>query len=197
MYRYYKGKKSTLSIYVGRYLARHIKWIKGNEMVSPKEVNSWDRVELAKGFVEEYLEAKGYDTIGGEQNKTLFIDDIRITIDRLLPNSYYTQAKKYLEGDKVYKVGGLYGSFRIDKSLLEEQLKYQFKENIEYKLKGYGEPATEKQLLFLTSLCEKQNMTILDNKIPKKVAKVLIGYLIGETLMRPSYFDMFIDEKQQ
>ena len=40
-------------------------------------------------------------------------------------------------------------------------------------------------------------MTILDNSIPKKVAKALIGYLIGESIMKPSYFDMFISEKQQ
>ena len=54
--------------------------------------------------------------------------------------------------------------------------------------------ATEKQIDYIKFLCSQNDMELIRENISKEYAKNIIRYLLEETLVKPSYFDMFIGE---
>ena len=51
----YCNHKNHLSKMIGMFLSRKIDWINNNKLVSIKEVNTWDRKDIAIRFVDELL----------------------------------------------------------------------------------------------------------------------------------------------
>ena len=195
MFKYYKGRKTNLLSYIGRHLSRNINWINSDdEIISLSEVNTFDRKDIAKVFVDEYLEANTCDIISGITNKEKFIDEVAISVDRLLPNSYFKKAKEHLE-DKPFIYKGAIGTFKINRGELEKQVVYHYEENTkEYKSMMQRQPATEKQIDYIKFLCSQNDMELIRENISKEYAKNIIRYLLEETLVKPTYFDMFIGE---
>ena len=149
MFSYYKERKTNLISYIGRHLYINIKWINDDKIVQMEEVNTWNRKDIANIFVDEFLKDKDITVIGGEENKEKFINEVAITIDRLIPNSYYKKVKGYLE-DKPFEYKGIIGTFKVNRAELEKQIVYQFEENTkEYKSMMQRQPATEKQLSYI------------------------------------------------
>lgn len=195
MFSYYKGRKTNLLSYIGRHLSRNINWINSDdEIISLSEVNTWNRRDIAKVFVDEYLEANTCDIISGITNKEKFTDDVAINVDRLLPNTYFKKAKEYLE-DKPFEYKGVMGTFKVSRSELEKQVVYHYEENTkEYKSMMQRQPATEKQIDYIKFLCSQNDMELIRENISKEYAKNIIRYLLEETLVKPTYFEMFISE---
>lgn len=197
MFSYYKGRKNTLVLYIGIHLSRKIKWINDNDLVSIKEVNTWNRRDIANIFVDEYLASNTYDIISGIENKDKFIEEVAINIDRLLPNTYFKKAKEHLE-DKPFEYKGVMGTFKVNRAELEKQIIYHYEENTkEYKSMMQREPATEKQISYIKLICKQKKLEFIKEDISKEYAKSIIAYLLEDTLMKPAYFDMFIGEKQK
>lgn len=195
MFSYYKGRKTNLLSYIGRHLSRNINWINSDdEIISLSEVNTWNRRDIAKVFVDEYLEENTSDIISGIDNKEKFIYEVAISVDRLLPNTYFKKAKEYLE-DKPFEYKGVMGTFKVNRAELEKQIVYHYEENTkEYKSMMQREPATEKQIDYIKFLCSQNDMELIRENISKEYAKNIIRYLLEETLVKPVYFDMFIGE---
>ena len=191
----YCNHKNHLSKMIGMFLSRKIDWINNNKLVSIKEVNTWNRKDIAIRFVDELLKDSNISTIGGEENREMFTKEVACIVDRLLPNSYYKQAKKYLE-NKVFEIEGLKCTVKIDRSELEKQIIYQFEENTkEYKSMAQREPLTEKQLSYIKRLCNQNNLELIKDNVLKEYAKNIIAYLLEDTLVKPAYFDVYIKEK--
>lgn len=194
MFSYYKGRKTNLLSYIGRHLSRNIKWINDDNVIPLKEVNTWNRMDIATIFVDEYLEENTSDIISGIDNKDKFIEEVAINVDRLLPNTYFKKAKEHLE-DKPFEYKGVMGTFKVSRSELEKQVVYHYEENTkEYKSMMQREPATEKQISYIKLLCSQNDMELIRENISKEYAKNIIRYLLEETLVKPVYFDMFIGE---
>lgn len=194
MFSYYKGRKTNLLSYIGRHLSRNIKWINDDNVIPLKEVNTWNRMDIATIFVDEYLEENTSDIISGIDNKEKFIYEVAINVDRLLPNTYFKKAKEYLE-DKPFEYKGVMGTFKVSRAELEKQVVYHYEENTkEYKSMMQREPATEKQISYIKLLCSQNDMELIRENISKEYAKNIIRYLLEETLVKPTYFDMFIGE---
>ena len=194
MFSYYKGRKTNLLSYIGRHLSRNIKWINDDNVIPLKEVNTWNRMDIATIFVDEYLEENTSDIISGIDNKEKFIHEVAISIDRLLPNTYFKKAKEYLE-DKPFIYKGAIGTFKVSRSELEKQVVYHYEENTkEYKSMMQRQPATEKQIDYIKFLCSQNDMELIRENISKEYAKNIIRYLLEETLVKPVYFEMFIGE---
>lgn len=194
MFSYYKGRKTNLLSYIGRHLSRNIKWINDDNVIPLKEVNTWNRMDIATIFVDEYLEENTSDIISGIDNKEKFIYEVAINVDRLLPNTYFKKAKEYLE-DKPFEYKGVMGTFKVSRSELEKQVVYHYEENTkEYKSMMQRQPATEKQIDYIKFLCSQNDMELIRENISKEYAKNIIRYLLEETLVKPVYFDMFIGE---
>lgn len=194
MFSYYKGRKTNLLSYIGRHLSRNIKWINDDNVIPLKEVNTWNRMDIATIFVDEYLEENTSDIISGIDNKEKFIYEVAINVDRLLPNTYFKKAKEYLE-DKPFEYKGVMGTFKVSRSELEKQVVYHYEENTkEYKSMMQREPATEKQIDYIKFLCSQNDMELIRENISKEYAKNIIRYLLEETLVKPTYFEMFISE---
>lgn len=194
MFSYYKERKTNLISYIGRHLSININWINDDKIVSIKEVNTWNRKDIANIFVNEFLKDRDITVIGGEENKEKFIKEVAITIDRLLPNSYFKKAKAYLE-DKPFEYKGIIGTFKVNRAELEKQIVYHYEENTkEYKSMAQREPATEKQLSYIKLLCSQNNLELINDKVSKEYARSIIAYLVEDTLVKPTYFDVFIKE---
>lgn len=170
MFEYCSRNLISITSNIGNFLSHTISWEDSNgELFTPDVINNWDRYSIAIQYVNEYLYPKGYDSnishIGGEQNKELFINEVALKIDELIPKRYFV---KYCLKHNIYNCGD--GSRIVKKFTKKDD--FEFTKDLVYKL-SKEEPktfvfdrnsvqASEKQIKYLTALYKDTGF------IPKK-----------------------------
>lgn len=187
MFKYCVDKKSTIFIAIGNFLSHIVIWEEDDgTFVKQQTVNKWDRMYLAKAFYQAKYNSNA-NQIGGKHNEELFLKEVAIKIDELIPKRYFV---KYHQ-DISNKKGSLLQQKFLGKENHEEtkDLIYIFSEtenrslyrpkNFKDRYKGESE-ATEKQKAYLFDLLKESGYMLIDEKnLTKTNASLLISFLNG------------------
>lgn len=89
---FYIEKPGVIKTQISNFLKKTISLKKDEKsLVDLSYVNNIDRVKIAKEFVDKIISEKSYSFISGENNLTLFIDDVAKRIDAIIPRQYYVE----------------------------------------------------------------------------------------------------------
>lgn len=176
MFEYCSRNVASISTTLGNFLSNSIKWTdESGNLHTIETINNWDRFKIAERYINEYyapIEFGGkYNDIGGIKNKELFLKEIAIKVDELIPRRYFI---KYCAFNNVYNTSD--GTKLKDKFISKnnhsftKDLIYKFdinninsntdlseKHNINYKTKYQ---ASDKQIRYLESLAKDSHFTV-------------------------------------
>lgn len=190
MFDYCKKSELSLNTTIGTFLSHNVKWTEEDgSLVSVETVNSWDREDIARRYLHEYLCHESYDPdmnkIGGKSNESLFIKDVATKIDEFIPRRYFIKYHQINKTDLYTGSNDLQNSFLgKDEHEITKDLIYTYEENEGKKPFIYvaeEKPATVKQISFLNSLAQKGGFVVINTdtlSLPK--AGELINFLLGK-----------------
>lgn len=155
---YYIEKPHIVKSQISNFLKKNLSFEKENKtLMNSYDVNNINRVKIAREFAEKIISEKSYSFISGESNMDLFIEDIAIRIDSIIPRQYYTKYISLLYPELQY-------SFITENFLGKDN--YVFTKDLIYK---YEENNNE--LIFKPGLVDNRIDIYKDYEKAKKITE--------------------------
>lgn len=182
MFDYCINSKRGVIVNIGQFLSHSVNWLDTEgKLLSVNIINEWDRLQLAEQFAaNNYTDPRYGDNASIIENKALFIKEVAIKIDELIPKRYFV---------KFHSMNNTYNT--KDGTILQKHFKNKdsHKETrgliYHYSCNNGKEPfvtyATKKQISYLEHLASESGY-ILNNtdSLELDKARELIGFLLGE-----------------
>lgn len=186
MFEYCSRNIISINSTIGNFLSHQVSWEDSSgELLNPDVINEWDRYSIARRYLNEYFCPIGLDenlsAIGGKCNEELFIEEVALKIDELIPKRYFV---KYCLKHNIYNSGDgreIAKKFtRKDDYEFTRLLKYKIlKEEPQiFKFERNSVQATDKQISYLLSLSEDTGFIARKDlkKLTIQEASELIGF---------------------
>lgn len=177
MFEYCNRNIISITSTIGNFLSNNVEWKdKNNKLLSVDKINEWDRYHIAKRYMNEYfcrgLDDNRYLSIGGINNKDIFLREVAVKIDEYIPRCYF---RKYCTENNIFNTKN--GTRLVDLFISKDD--HEFTSGLKYKLidsstlvdkiqekeifqinRKSNYQASDKQIRFLTSLVKKTSYII-------------------------------------
>lgn len=191
MFSYCTRSFISITSTLGNYLSNKVSWFDDNgQLYDVETINNWSRIKIAEDYVSDYILKydKELDTIGGEQNKDIFLKELAIKIDEFIPKRYFCKYNElHSNTTNNIKFSSLFKG--KDEHDITRDLIYTFDVN-NNSLYKYPDYATDSQLKLLKDLLhwggyilKSDNLTFLD-------AFNLINFLSGDSQQPDNLFEL-------
>ena len=196
MFDYCVNSKKGIVINIGQFLSHSVNWLDSEgKLLSVDVINSWNRVQLAEQFAtKNYNDPRYGDNATILENRDLFIKEVAIKIDELIPKRYFV---------KFHSMNNTYNT--KDGTILQKRFKNKdsHKETRDlvyhYSCNNGKEPfvtyATKKQLDYLEYLAAESGYVLKNiDLLELNKARELIGFLLGNEETIEDMFDYLMYE---